>query len=147
MTEWTVPTDLTRPTVVSPPLRQEPTPIPFQGQLPLGFLAHPVQQSQVGDPGHVLERGGLVDERLGCICAEGAWPWSCLLGVLMGDLCLADCGWQPGWRTAGRIVGGMEASPGEFPWQVSLRENSEHFCGAAVIGARWLVSAAHCFNE
>ncbi|KAM5230553.1 transmembrane protease serine 9 isoform 11-T18 [Hipposideros larvatus] len=58
-----------------------------------------------------------------------------------------DCGLQPGWRTAGRIVGGMEASPGEFPWQVSLRENSEHFCGAAVIGARWLVSAAHCFNE
>ncbi|XP_045058486.2 transmembrane protease serine 9 isoform X1 [Desmodus rotundus] len=58
-----------------------------------------------------------------------------------------DCGLQPGWRTAGRIVGGVEASPGEFPWQVSLRENNEHFCGAAVIGARWLVSAAHCFNE
>uniref|UniRef100_G1PQI0 Transmembrane serine protease 9 n=1 Tax=Myotis lucifugus TaxID=59463 RepID=G1PQI0_MYOLU len=58
-----------------------------------------------------------------------------------------DCGLQPGWRTAGRIVGGVEASPGEFPWQVSLREHNEHFCGAAVIGARWLVSAAHCFNE
>ncbi|XP_045656059.1 LOW QUALITY PROTEIN: transmembrane protease serine 9 [Ursus americanus] len=58
-----------------------------------------------------------------------------------------DCGLQPGWKTAGRIVGGVEASPGEFPWQVSLRENNEHFCGAAVIGARWLVSAAHCFNE
>nr|XP_055199176.1 transmembrane protease serine 9 [Nyctereutes procyonoides]XP_055199177.1 transmembrane protease serine 9 [Nyctereutes procyonoides] len=58
-----------------------------------------------------------------------------------------DCGLQPGWKTAGRIVGGMEASPGEFPWQVSLRENNEHFCGAAVVRARWLVSAAHCFNE
>uniref|UniRef100_A0A8C3X8F8 Transmembrane serine protease 9 n=1 Tax=Catagonus wagneri TaxID=51154 RepID=A0A8C3X8F8_9CETA len=58
-----------------------------------------------------------------------------------------DCGLQPGWRTVGRIVGGVEAAPGEFPWQVSLRENNEHFCGAAVISSRWLVSAAHCFNE
>ncbi|XP_073743417.1 transmembrane protease serine 9 isoform X3 [Callorhinus ursinus] len=58
-----------------------------------------------------------------------------------------DCGLQPGRKTAGRIVGGVEASPGEFPWQVSLRENNEHFCGAAIVGARWLVSAAHCFNE
>ncbi|XP_036746745.2 transmembrane protease serine 9 isoform X1 [Manis pentadactyla] len=63
------------------------------------------------------------------------------------DEALCDCGLQPGWRTAGRIVGGMDAAPGEFPWQVSLRENNEHFCGAAIIGAAWLVSAAHCFNQ
>ncbi|XP_072804138.1 transmembrane protease serine 9 [Vicugna pacos] len=63
------------------------------------------------------------------------------------DEARCDCGLQPGWRTTGRIVGGVGASPGEFPWQVSLRENNEHFCGAAVVSARWLVSAAHCFNE
>ncbi|XP_074207295.1 transmembrane protease serine 9 isoform X3 [Camelus bactrianus] len=63
------------------------------------------------------------------------------------DEARCDCGLQPGWRITGRIVGGVGASPGEFPWQVSLRENNEHFCGAAVVSARWLVSAAHCFNE
>ena len=92
------------------------------------------------------EHGDHGDERLETD-VPGVQLQSCLLGVLVGDLCLADCGLQPGWKTAGRIVGGVEASPGEFPWQVSLRENNEHFCGAAIISARWLVSAAHCFNE
>lgn len=42
-----------------------------------------------------------------------------------------------------RIVGGVEATPGEFPWMVSVQSGS-HFCGASLIAPTWVLTAAHC---
>ncbi|CAL1284602.1 unnamed protein product [Larinioides sclopetarius] len=47
-----------------------------------------------------------------------------------------------------RIVGGEEAVPNSWPWQVSLNEAaaepSNHYCGGILINNQWVLTAAHC---
>ncbi|KAM7293419.1 putative serine protease [Ixodes scapularis] len=46
-----------------------------------------------------------------------------------------------------QIVGGSDATPLEFPWQISLRISGQHICGGSIINKQHILTAAHCILE
>ncbi|XP_070956371.1 chymotrypsin-like elastase family member 2A isoform X1 [Macaca nemestrina] len=50
-----------------------------------------------------------------------------------------------------RVVGGEEATPNSWPWQVSLQYTSNgkwyHTCGGSLITNNWVLTAAHCISS
>ncbi|XP_052099028.1 elastase-1-like [Mytilus californianus] len=68
----------------------------------------------------------------------------CLLPAVFAD---------PQTTFLSRIVNGQDAEPNEFPWQVSLQYRSDttqeysHICGAVVLDANRILTAAHCVEH
>jgi len=70
--------------------------------------------------------------------AGGRWPRS-------RDSCA--CGLSPESSPDRKIVGGVEALPGEFPWAASLEYMGSVYCGAVVVSDRIVLTAAHCLKK
>jgi len=43
-----------------------------------------------------------------------------------------------------RIVGGSQATKGEFPHIVQIKRSNSQYCGGSIVNANWIVTAAHC---
>ncbi|XP_071854043.1 uncharacterized protein [Apostichopus japonicus] len=57
------------------------------------------------------------------------------------------CGTRLATPPRGRIVGGVGASFGDWPWMISLRDSEgDHQCGATLITEKWAITAAHCIG-
>ena len=45
-----------------------------------------------------------------------------------------------------RVIGGRDAIPGAWPWQVGLYVFGSFGCGGSLIAPDWVVTAAHCIH-
>ncbi|XP_056139688.1 transmembrane protease serine 5 [Lampris incognitus] len=76
---------------------------------------------------------------------ENIWQFrgSCVTGKVIALKCF-ECGTR---AKLPRIIGGVEATLGRWPWQVSLYYSNRHTCGGSIITSQWVVTAAHCVHN
>ncbi|EDO34807.1 predicted protein, partial [Nematostella vectensis] len=43
-----------------------------------------------------------------------------------------------------RVIGGKDAIPGAWPWQIALKSRGNFICGGSLVSSTWVVTAAHC---
>ena len=53
-------------------------------------------------------------------------------------------GYWTGHEYGSRIVGGMQATPGTWVYQIRLLKDGYWNCGGSILSPQWIISASHC---
>ena len=71
--------------------------------------------------------------------------WLTLAAALAANAQTFEC--MRNGRSVEKVIGGSNARHEQFPWQVALFSSAGDFsCGGSLIGARWVLTAAHCVD-
>ncbi|XP_020371337.2 chymotrypsin-C-like [Rhincodon typus] len=78
-----------------------------------------------------------------------------MISLLFAALLLAGgangCGSPTVPPVSSRVVGGVDAQPHSWPWQVSLQylknDSWAHTCGGSLIASNWIMTASHCISK
>lgn len=46
-----------------------------------------------------------------------------------------------------RIIHGVDAKPGAWPWIISLQKFLQHQCGGTLLTPKWILTASHCVHN
>jgi len=74
--------------------------------------------------------------------------------VFLPFVTYGQTGGETGTDLSSAVVNGVEAEPGEFPWQASLSPDASltngthyHICGGSLIHPNWVMTASHCVTN
>ncbi|KAM9852917.1 coagulation factor X [Aulostomus maculatus] len=108
------------------------------------------QQGEALFQGRSLEPDGVdITMEMGAILADNnTKTWFNSTEVLQDLVTVNASQGETGKVVKTRIVGGVLERQGGSPWQVLIRRSDGYgFCGGTLVSDRWVVSAAHCFEE